>query len=125
MGKHSRTSFPRSVTRGASSSFAVVHSDIWGSSRVKSILGFQYFVTFINDYSICTWLFLMKNRSELFHIFQSFFDQIKTHFGVSIRVLCSDNGREYLSHSFKQFMASYSILHQTSCAYTFQQKWCS
>ena len=32
-----------------------------------------------------------------------------------------DNGREYLSHSFKQFMVSCGILHQTSCAYTHQQ----
>jgi len=101
LGKHTRTSFPRSVTRDASSPFALVHSDIWGPSRVKSTLGFQYFVTFIDDYFRCTWLFLMKHRSELFHIFQSFFNEIKTQFGVSTRVLHSDNGREYLSHSFK------------------------
>jgi len=31
------------------------------------------------------------------------------------------NGREYLSHSFKTFMASHGILHQTSCVYTPQQ----
>jgi len=35
--------------------------------------------------------------------------------------LRSDNGREYLSHSFKNVMASPGILHQTSCAYTPQQ----
>ncbi|XP_052725873.1 retrovirus-related Pol polyprotein from transposon TNT 1-94 isoform X1 [Vigna angularis] len=121
LGKHTRSSFPRSVSQRASSPFSLVHSDIWGPSRVKSILGFQYFVTFIDDYSRCTWLFLMKNRSELFSIFQSFFNEIKTQFGVSIRNLRSDNGREYLSHPFKQFMASHGILHQTSCAYTPQQ----
>ena len=33
----------------------------------------------------------------------------------------SDNGREYRSHSFKNFMASHGILHQTSCAYTPQE----
>jgi len=92
----------------------MVHSNIWGPSRVKSTLGFQYFVTFIDDYSRCTWLFLMKNRSELFHIFQTFFDEIKTQFGVSIRVLCRDNGHECLFHSFKQFTTSHGILHQTS-----------
>jgi len=122
LGKHCRTSFSRSVTRDASSPLALVHSDIWGPSCVKSTLGFQYFITFINDYSRCTWLFLMKHHSELFHIFKSFFKEIKTRFGVSIRVLHSDNGREYLSHSFKKFMASHGILHQIYCAYTPQQK---
>jgi len=63
----------------------------------------------------------MKHRPKLFYIFQSFFNEIKTQFVVSIRILHSDNGREYLSHSFKQFMTSHDILHQTSCAYTPQQ----
>ena len=63
----------------------------------------------------------MKNRSELFSIFQLFYNEIKNQFGISIRILHSDNGREYLSHSFKNFMASHGILHQTSCAYTPQQ----
>jgi len=50
-----------------------------------------------------------------------FFNEIKSQFVVSIRVLRSDKCREYLSCSFKQFMASHGILHQTSCAYTPQQ----
>ena len=87
LGKHSRSSFPSSVSQRASSPFALVHSDIWGPSRVKSNLGFQYFVTFIDDFSRCTWLFLMKNRAKLFFIFQTFFNEIKNQFGVSIRIL--------------------------------------
>jgi len=63
----------------------------------------------------------MKNRYELFSIFQIFYNEIKNQFGISIRILNSDNGRKYLSHSFKNFMASHGILHQTSCAYTPQQ----
>jgi len=62
----------------------------------------------------------MKSRSELFHIFQ-FFHEIQTQFGISIKILRSDNGWEYLSNSFKQFMTSRDILYQTSCAYTPQQ----
>jgi len=72
LGKHICSSFPSSVSQHASSPFSLVHSDIWGPSCIKSNLGFQYFFTFIDDYSICTWVFLMKNRSELFSIFQIF-----------------------------------------------------
>jgi len=63
----------------------------------------------------------MTNRSELFSIFQTFFNEIKNQFGVSIRILRSDNVREYLSHSVNTFMKSHGILHQTSCAHTPQQ----
>ncbi|XP_010480845.1 PREDICTED: uncharacterized protein LOC104759633 [Camelina sativa] len=39
----------------------------------------------------------------------------------SIKILRSDNGGEYTSHAFKQYLAKYGILHQTSCPYTPQQ----
>ena len=60
-------------------------------------------------------------RSELFSIFQNFYQEIKTQFGVPICILCSDNARENLSHEFQNFMASHNILHQTSCAHTLHQ----
>ena len=83
-----------------------------------STLKSQYFVTFIHDYSHCTWLFLMSNRSELFSIFQNFCQEIKTQFAIPIRTLCSGSAMEYLSHKFQNFMSSHGILHQTSCAHT-------
>ena len=63
----------------------------------------------------------MKNRSELFSIFQTFHAEIQNQFGVSIRTFRSDNAREYLSSPFQQFMKSHGIIHQTSCPYTSQQ----
>lgn len=121
LGKHTRSHFPNRVNKRASSPFALVHSDVWGPSRTINTFGSRYFVTFIDDFSRCTWLFLMKNRSELFSIFEQFYKEIKTQFGVSIQSLRSDNAQEYLSQQFQTFMASNGILHQTSCAYTPQQ----
>ncbi|XP_070053441.1 uncharacterized protein [Nicotiana tomentosiformis] len=118
LGKHTRASFSRSVESHAESVFSLVHFDIWGPSRVSSTLGFRYFVSFIDDYSRCTWLFLMKDCSELFSIFQSFCAEIKNQFGVSFRIFRSDNALEYLSSQFQQFMTSQRIIHQTSCPYT-------
>ncbi|KAJ9670976.1 hypothetical protein PVL29_027114 [Vitis rotundifolia] len=92
-----------------------------GPCRTAFTLGFQYFVTFIDDYSRCTWLFLMKNRAELFSIFQKFYAEIQTQFNISIRVLRSDNAREYFSAPFTSFMSQYRIIHQSSCAHTPQQ----
>ena len=54
------------VLRVTQSIFSLVHSDIWGPSRVNFTLGFRYFVSFIDDYSRCTWVFLMTCHFELF-----------------------------------------------------------
>ena len=77
LGKHTRATFSRSTEGRSESIFSLVHSDIWGSSRVSSTLGFRYFVSFIDDYSRCTWVFLMKDRLELFSVFKSFFAEIQ------------------------------------------------
>ena len=63
----------------------------------------------------------MKTRVELFSIFKKFHAEIRTQFNTSIRILRSDNAKEYFSTPFSSFMSSHEILHQSSCAYTPQQ----
>ena len=80
-----------------------------------SPIGFQYFVTFVDDYSRTTWLYLMKNRSELFSHFRVFCAEIHTQFHVYVQNMRSDNAKEYVSEQFQSFMLQHDILHQTSC----------
>ena len=121
LGKHTRVSFTKRLNNRAKSPFEFVHTDVWGPCRTASTLGFQYFITFIDDYSRCTWLFLMKNQAELYSIFHKFYVEILTQFNISIRVLRSDNAREYFSAPFISFMSQHGILHQSSCAHTSQK----
>ena len=57
---------------------------------------FRYFVTFIDDFSRCTWLFSMKTQAKLFSTFQKFHVKVQTQFNTSIRILRSDNAKEYI-----------------------------
>ena len=59
--KHIRVSFPKRLESRTKSPFELVHTDVWGLSRTASTLGFRYLGTFIDDFSRCTWLFLMKS----------------------------------------------------------------
>lgn len=117
-GKNTSGVFLKRVNNHVESPFSLVHTDVWGPSRVGSTLGFKYFVTFIDNYSRSTWLFLMKHRSELFSIFKEFCAKIKTQFGTIIRFLRSDNALEYFSTPFQEFMSSNGILHESSCPRT-------
>ena len=77
LGKHTHVPFPKSLNNRAKFPFEFVHTNVWGPCRTAFTLGFQYFVTFIDDYLRCTWLFLMKNRAELLSIFQKFYAEIQ------------------------------------------------
>ena len=61
-----RVHLSRRVNKRASAPFELVHSDVWGPCPGLSLNGFKYFVTFVDDFSRITWLYLMKSRSKLF-----------------------------------------------------------
>jgi len=51
LDKHVRSAFPKMSQLQCKSSFSIIHSDIWGPIR---LLGFRYFVTFVDEFSRCT-----------------------------------------------------------------------
>ena len=83
--------------------------------------GLRYFVTFVDDYSRTTWLYLMKSSFELFSYFRAFCAEIHTQFHVYVQNLRSDNAKEYVSEQFQSFMLQHDILHQTSYVDTLVQ----
>ena len=54
------------VYKQSSTPFKLVYSNVWGPCPVMSPTGFKYFVSFVDDFSCVTWLYLMKTRSKLF-----------------------------------------------------------
>lgn len=91
---------------------------VWGLSPITSFFGFQYFLSFVDDYSWCTWVYLMKTKREVSSIFHTFHRMVQTQFGISIKFLKSDNGGEYISSQLQKYVVEYSIIHQTSCVHT-------
>ncbi|KAK8931090.1 hypothetical protein KSP39_PZI016658 [Platanthera zijinensis] len=117
--KQHRSSFPPACTR-SSTPLSLVHSDVWSPYRVPSIFGFRYFVTFIDDYSRTTWLYLLHDRIELTSVFRAFLLEMRTQFATPLRVIRTDNAREYTGRT-SNLCTEFVVIHQTSCAYTPQQ----
>ncbi|PON85844.1 Ribonuclease H-like domain containing protein [Trema orientale] len=65
--------------------FAIIHSDVWGPSLVQNIFGARWFVSFINDCTRVTWVYLLKQKSDVSSTFQNFFQMVKNQFGVDIK----------------------------------------
>ena len=86
MEKYHQVFFLAQINNVSSQPFSLVHYDFWGLIRVPSILGFQYFVTFVDDHFHMTWLHLLKERSKFPYVLKAFYQEIKIHFGFSIQV---------------------------------------
>jgi hypothetical protein len=56
----------------------LIHSDVCGPMPVKSLGGSLYYVSFIDDFSRKTWMYLLKLKDEVFGKFQEFKDEVET-----------------------------------------------
>ncbi|KAA0068166.1 Beta-galactosidase [Cucumis melo var. makuwa] len=113
--------FPHNQYNPTQTLFTLIHSDVWGPSKVTTSLEKRWFVTFIDDHTRLTWVYLITDKFEVSSIFQNFYHTIETQFYTKIAILRSHNGREFQNHNLNEFLASKGIVHQTSCAYTPQQ----
>jgi Integrase core domain/GAG-pre-integrase domain len=120
LGKHTRSSYSSSGSR-SSLAFDLVHSDVWGPCPTTAVNGYKYFVSFIDCFSRVTWLYLMKNKSDVFACFKDFHKGIQTQYSAVVKVLRSDNGTEYTNKVFGEYLSSQGIQHQTTCPYTPEQ----
>lgn len=119
LGKHCRTVFSKSSTV-YERCFDLVHSDVW-TSPCLSRENHKYFVTFIDEKSKYTWITLLPSKDRVLEAFINFQSYVSNHYNAKIKFFRSDNGGEYTSKSFKQFLNQHGIVHQTSCPYTPQQ----
>ena len=101
----------------------IVRLDVCGPIKTTSIGGVKYFVTFINDFLRKLWVYMLKSKRECFERFKEFKALVEIQLQHKIRVLQSDNGREYLSKAFQGFLKHHGIEKQTLAPYTPQQKW--
>ena len=79
-----RVSYPSSSNKSGTP-FALIHSDVWGPSPISTLSGFRWFVTFVDDCTHMTWLYVMKHKHDVFGIFRMFHTLVKTQFSAKIQ----------------------------------------
>ena len=69
-GKSHQLPYPQSMS-GSKFSLALIFSDVWGPA-VETVGRKKYYVSFIDDFSKFTWIYLIKHKSEVFQKFHDF-----------------------------------------------------
>ena len=57
----------------------------------------------------------MKDKLEVFQLFENFYHIIQTQFGSLIKRLCSNNGREYVNQNLSNFLKDNDVVHELTC----------
>ena len=103
-GKIHRNPFPKSGRERAKEPLELVHSDVCGKISSPSLGQAEYFVTFIDDKTHYTWVYVMKHKSEVFEKFMEWKAFVEKSSSYKVKKLRTDNGGEYVSTEFEGYL---------------------
>ena len=72
LGKQHKESFPAGKSIREKAPLEIVHSDVCGPMQIPSFAGNKYVLTFIDDYTRKTSVYVLKQKSEVFEKFCHF-----------------------------------------------------
>lgn len=97
----------------------ILYSDVWGPSPILSLDKNRYYVVFVDHYTKYSWLYTLKNKSDVKSIFPQFQALVERYFNHKIKSLYTDGGGEF--NSLKSYLASQGIEYLKSPPYTPQR----
>ena len=97
------------TTPMASTILEVIHSDLIGPVQPISIDGMKYILTFIDEFSRKSWIYLLKEKSEKVSTILYFLKYIENHHGNKIKFFKSDNDRKYNNSKIKKYFRKLGI----------------
>ena len=77
----------RKAPERAKSPLERVHSDFWGPYSVPTVQGSTYMLTFTDDYSRKSWVYLTKARSQLRTVFLQYKTLVELELGYKIKAI--------------------------------------
>ena len=120
-GKHSRSPFPTCGGKRSEEPLGLVHSDVCGKMNAQSLSGAEYFLTFIDDKTRFVWVYVLKRKDQVFERSLEWKPLAEKSTGRKLKILRTDNGGEYISSEFKQYLKSEGVRHELTVPKTPEQ----
>eukprot|EP00170_Pyropia_yezoensis_P005414 contig_22006_g5428 len=119
-GKMTRAPFPSSESR-TTAPLQFLHTEVCGPMRVVSSGGNAYFVTIIDNETKYKAFTPIRTKGKAKQAVIATVNRWETLTGLNVKVIRSDNGKEYEGTDFERWLSDKGIQHQTSVPYTPQQ----
>ncbi|EOY19734.1 Copia-like retrotransposable element, putative [Theobroma cacao] len=120
-GKQSKKPFPKQAKWRATQKLQLVHTDIGGPMMTASLSGNKFYLLFIDEFSRYCWVYFLKHKAEAFNNFLKFKAFVENQTSLTIKMLRSNNGKEYTSLEFQRYLTQFRIQQQLTVPYNPQQ----
>ena len=111
----------RTVTKRETTPLELIHTDLADFKNLESRGGKRYYITFVDDCSRYSRVFLLRSKDEAESKFLVYKAEVENQLDRKIKRVRSDRGGEYGSGTLKDLCESEGIIHEVSAPYTPQQ----
>nr|GEV12601.1 retrotransposon protein, putative, unclassified [Tanacetum cinerariifolium] len=94
----------------------LLHMDLCGPIRVKSVNRKKYILVIVDDYSRFTWVKCLRSKDEALDFIIKFLKMIQVRLKVPVRRIQTDNGTEFVNQILREYYEKVGISHETSVA---------
>lgn len=110
--------YPKEAQNRATEVLGRIHSDICGPMPKQSYGGARYMITFIDDYSRYATVYCIKSKSDAFKSFVEYKELMERQTGNKLKILRTDNGKEYMNSEFDSYLKKCGIKRESSVCYS-------
>lgn len=100
---------PKATSYRAKAPLEIIHNDICGPKKCESLGGKIYFITFTDDFSCYTTIYLISTKEKAVQKLKEFIAMTLNKFGKKPQVFRTDNGGEYVNKETEDFLANQGI----------------
>lgn len=69
-----------SLSLGSNEPLNLIHVDVWGPTPVASPSGFRYYLILVDDHTQFSWLYFLKQKSQVLEYFTHFKNHVENLF---------------------------------------------
>ena len=121
MGKQTRVSFKTKKIVSTSRPLELLHMDLCGPMRTRSLNHSRYVLVIVDDFSRFTWTEFLKSKEDTFEHFVALMKRTQWKQGQQLVSIRSDHGTEFENAQFLEFCTEQGISHNFSAPRTPQQ----
>ena len=99
----------------------LVHSNVCGKMEEKSRGGAEYFLTFVDHHTRYALVYPLQTKDQVFGHFVQWKALVEKSIGKKLKTLRTDNGGEFTSTQFEEFLKTEELRHERTIPKTLQQ----
>nr|GEX04486.1 retrovirus-related Pol polyprotein from transposon TNT 1-94 [Tanacetum cinerariifolium] len=120
-GKHHKASFKTKQTFSIKKYLHLLHMDLFGPVTPRSINHEKYILVIVDEYSMYTWVYFLKRKSQAHETIMSFIKRVENQNEIKVKQLRTNNGTDFKNSILINFCDEKLISQKTNSPYTPEQ----